>query len=253
MNNEEKPSHVDLFSGIGGFSLASHWAGFETIAFCEKDNWCQQVIRKHWPDVPIHGDIKSFPGELYRGADLLTGGFPCQPFAQCGKRKGKDDDRYLWPQMLKVINDIKPSWIVAENVPNIIKMALPTVIADLAKSGYESSVLLLPAHGVGAPHRRRRAYVVAKSFNSNRNGIGSYREEVYQNRQGCGPELQDEQERQLRPMVSSQVWERIDPRVLRVADGIPDRVDRLKGIGNAIVPQVAFEILNMIYQLIKKE
>lgn len=248
-------SHVDLFSGIGGFSLAAGWAGFETVAFCENDPWCQGIIRKHWPKVPIYGDVRNFPGRDYRGATLLTGGFPCQPFAQCGKRRGKKDDRYLWPAMLDVIKDVRPSWIVAENVTNIIRMALPAVIADLEKEGYRAAVLLLPAHGVGAPHRRRRAYVVAESLDPHPDCVGLHREKVHEHGKGDEAQLRHEQVGVPRPLVSEQVWERIDSGVLGVADGIPDRMDekdrrkRLKGLGNAIVPRVAYEILKAIVSI----
>ncbi len=251
MNNEGSLTHIDLFSGIGGFSLASHWAGFQTVAFCEKDNWCQQVLRKHWPEVPIHGDIRDFPGSLYRGATLLTGGFPCQPFSQCGKRRGKTDDRWLWDSMLEVIKDIRPNWCVLENVPNVIKMAFPTVIADLEKAGFRSAVFLLPAHGVGAPHRRRRAFVVAESLDPHPDSLRPHREKMHADCDCDGSEFRDQQERLFRQVVPASVWESIDPGVLGVADGLSEGVDkdrdkRLKGIGNAVVPQLIYQILKPI-------
>ena len=244
-------SHVDLFSGIGGFSLAADWAGFKTVAFCEKNEWCQSVLKKHWSEVPLYEDIRHFPGRDYRGATLLTGGFPCQPFSQCGKRRGKTDDRYLWPELRQVITDVHPSWIVCENVPNIISMALPTVVADLEKEGYEVAVFLLPAHGVGAPHRRRRAFVVAKSLDTNSHSLGSYREEMHQHGESHSFELRHQQVSVSGQVVPQQVWETIDPGVLRMANGVScgmdeDRKKRLIGLGNAIVPQLAYEVLKTI-------
>jgi DNA (cytosine-5)-methyltransferase 1 len=157
----EKPTHLDLFSGIGGFALAAGWAGFETVGFCDNEPYAQAVLKKHWPDVPIHGDIKALDGTAYRGVTLLTGGFPCQPFSNAGKRRGKDDDRYLWPQMLRVIQEARPAWIVGENVVGIIGLALDQVCSDLEACGYEVEPIIIPACGVDAPHRRNRVWVVA--------------------------------------------------------------------------------------------
>jgi len=157
----EKPTHLDLFSGIGGFALAAGWAGFETVGFCDNEPYAQAVLKKHWPNVPIHGDIKTLDGTAYRGVTLLTGGFPCQPFSNAGKRRGKDDDRYLWPQMLRVIQEARPDWIVGENVVGIIGLALDQVCSDLEAEGYEVEPIIIPACGVDAPHRRNRVWVVA--------------------------------------------------------------------------------------------
>jgi DNA (cytosine-5)-methyltransferase 1 len=113
--------HLDLFSGIGGFALAARWMNWETVQFVEIDKYCQKVLAKNFPNVPIHGDIKTFSGEPFRGTvDILTGGFPCQPFSHSGLRNGKDDDRYLWPQMLRVIKEVQPHYIVGENVSGLI-------------------------------------------------------------------------------------------------------------------------------------
>lgn len=152
--------HVDLFSGIGGFALAAKWAEIETIQFVEKDLFCQKVLEKNFPDVPIHSDIKDFhyTGEV----DLITGGFPCQPFSVAGKRKGKDDDRYLWPEMFRVIRECRPRWIIAENVPGIIPHLDP-ILKDLEREGYTWRAYLIPASAVGAPHKRERLWIVANA------------------------------------------------------------------------------------------
>lgn len=245
-------THIDLFSGIGGFALACRWAGVETIAFCEKDKWACQVLGRHWPSTPIHDDIRTFPADRYKGAWLVTGGFPCQPFAQCGKRRGTDDDRWLWPAMREIIETIKPRFVLCENVPGIVKMALPLVVSDLESIGYECVVLLIPAAGVGAPHRRRRVWIVAESLDTDSDGVGSHRKEMHKHGEIDGVELSYEQERDFGSLVQEQIWDSVDPRIRGMVDGIPHRVDRyrkerIKGVGNAIVPQVAYELVsNMI-------
>lgn len=154
-------THIDLFSGIGGFALAAHWAGFTTEVFCEQEPFCQSILQHHWPAVPIVSDIRDFDGRAYAGADLLTGGFPCQPFSCAGKRRGEADDRFLWPEMLRVIREVQPTWVVGENVAGIIGMALEGVLSDLEEAGYETQSFVLPACAVNAPHRRNRVWIVA--------------------------------------------------------------------------------------------
>ncbi len=146
--------HVDLFSGIGGFALAAKWAGFKTIQFVENNEFCQNVISKNFPGIPLHEDIKNF--EWNESVELLTGGFPCQPFSLAGKRNGTSDDRYLWPDFLRIIKQSKPNWIVAENVVWIVEMALDNILADLENEGYETQTVIIPACAANAPHRRDR-------------------------------------------------------------------------------------------------
>jgi DNA (cytosine-5)-methyltransferase 1 len=150
---------LDLFSGIGGFSLSGKWAGFETVQFVEKDLFCQKVLAKNFPGVPIHDDIKTF--HYSEQVDLLTGGFPCQPFSIAGKKKGINDDRYLWPEMLRIIRECEPNWIVAENVGGIVAMELDNIIDDLENQGYETQSYIIPACASGAPHKRDRLWIVA--------------------------------------------------------------------------------------------
>jgi len=163
----EQPTHLDLFSGIGGFALAAGWAGFKTIGFCEIEPYCQAVLKKHWPQVPIHSDIRKLQGKKYRGCSLLTGGFPCQPYSLAGKRRGKNDDRHLWPEMFRIIQEAEPSWIIGENVAGIIGMELERVLIDLESENYETQCFIIPACAVNAPHKRERIWIVA-----NRNGEG---------------------------------------------------------------------------------
>ncbi len=153
-------THLDLFSGIGGFALAAKWNGYRTVAFCDNEPYAQAVLKKHWPDVPCHQDIREVRGELYAGVTLLTGGFPCQPFSVAGKQRGKDDNRYLWPEMLRVIREAKPTWIIGENVAGIVNLALDQVCTDLEAEGYEVEPIIIPACAVDAPHRRDRVWIV---------------------------------------------------------------------------------------------
>ena len=158
--------HLDLFSGIGGFALAAQWVWgdeHEIISFCDNDKAAQVVLSKHWPGVPIHDDIKTLDATKWRGTiDLVTGGFPCQPFSCAGKRRGAADDRAIWPEMLRVIDECQPRWVLGENVPGIIGMELDRVLADLERAGYEARTLIVPACAVDAPHIRARVWIVAR-------------------------------------------------------------------------------------------
>ena len=155
---------LDLFSGIGGFSLGLESAGMETVAFCEQDTFCQKVLAHHWPTLPIHSDITELNGYEYRGSvELVCGGFPCQPFSVAGKQLGKEDDRALWPEMLRVIREVAPRWVIGENVSGIIPMELDQVLSDLEGEGYTCWTFVLPACAVDAHHRRDRVWIVAYS------------------------------------------------------------------------------------------
>lgn len=168
-------THLSLFSGIGGLDLAAEWAGFKTVLFCEQNPYCQKVLAKHWPGVPIIDDIRSVSRESVREpVTVVSGGFPCQPFSHAGKRGGTGDDRYLWPEMLRVIREIEPEWVVAENVPGLLSidsgMVFEAVLSDLEAAGYETLPLYYPAAGVGANHKRDRIFIVGNSKKLQRNG-----------------------------------------------------------------------------------
>ena len=158
---------LDLFSGIGGFSLAADKFGIETIAFVEKEPFCQKVLKKHWNDVPIIDDIRKIKGEDYDSATIVSGGFPCQPFSIAGKRKGQDDDRYLWDETIRVVAECKPRWFIGENVDGLVNiqdgMVLRQVQDDLEKEGFQVQCLVIPASGVGAWHQRKRVWIIAYS------------------------------------------------------------------------------------------
>jgi len=240
----EKPTHLDLFSGIGGFALAAGWAGFETVGFCEIEPYCQAVLKKHWPQVPIHRDIRGLGGGGQR-IDLLTGGFPCQPFSFAGKRRGKDDDRYLWQEMFRIIKETNPAWIIGENVAGIINLGLQETITNLEAFDYEVRVFDISALSIDAVHKRERIWIVANSNGKRQNlwqkTIDKKEKQRTQNIvEGCS----------FREILKEWQGWKSTPYICRSDDGIPNRMDRIKGLGNAIVPQVAYQIIKGIRELI---
>jgi DNA (cytosine-5)-methyltransferase 1 len=271
--------------------------GWDNVFQVEKDEFCQKVLAKNFPDTKRYGDIKEFEGKSYRGSvDILTGGFPCQPFSNAGKRKGTEDDRYLWPEMLRVIREIQPSFVVGENVRGLLNwskgLVFEQVQTDLENEGYEITPFLLPACGLNAPHRRDRVWFIANSRNhvysneldSRRNPRettagetvdkrkretslgeriwiesftgGSLAASAHSNQRRKGRMLEDgikEAERHFSPLNSwdfRRAWEDFPTQspVCRGDDGIPNRVDRIKGLGNAVVPQVVYQIFKAIEQ-----
>ena len=277
--------HMDLFSGIGGFALAASWVWgdeHEIVTFCEKEEFPRQVLKKHWPDVPCHTDIYTMNGGEYGTIDLVTGGFPCQPFSQAGKQKGVEDDRYLWPETLRIIQESRPRWFVGENVAGIINMALDEVLASLESAGYTSETFIIPACAVNAQHRRDRVWIVAHSecdgWGRRNNGdarrdggkiqiarpSAGEESEILADADSQRLQTQREQERVLEAEKQtcssfergsllggewySERWE-LESRICRMVDGVSNRVDRIRGLGNAIVPQVAAVIMSAIKEV----
>ena len=234
--------HVDLCSGIGGFSLGFEWAGLSRpVMFCDVEPWCRKVLAKHWPDVPIAEDVKELandPEGTIPECDILTAGYPCQPFSLASKdRKGTEDERHIWPYIRQIIAIRRPSWCVFENVRGHISNGLDAVISDLHAEKYTVIPMLLPAYCVGAIHERARVYIVA--YTNDRGG----------SLWGNGKLQQDEEvvrcrddKRERAPKFNTREWRQIKSRPFGVAHGIPNRVDRNTGLGNAIVPQVAMQI-----------
>lgn len=257
--------HLDLFSGIGGFSVASDQV-FRKVEhiFCDSDAFCQKILRRHWPESYIYGDIRALThADIERcldreaqidttewdeaqsqpcfGVDIVTGGFPCQPFSSVGLRRGPADDRYLWPEMFRLIQEVQPTWVIAENVYGLVTwndgMVLERVCTDLESEGYEVQPFIIPACAVNAPHRRDRIWFVANSRDERRQR--SFREKVQ--RQPIQP-----QETTGRAAEWARGWTIPKPHCVGVDDGVSDRLHRIKALGNAIVPQVAVEIMKAI-------
>ena len=234
----ERLTHIDLFSGIGGFSLAAGWAGFETIAFCENEEYCQKVLQKHWPDVPIIPDIRNFDGTKFRGATLLTGGFPCQDISISGYEHGLNGERSgLWRELLRAISEVRPKYAVVENVANLLAGGdgrwFGRVLGDLAEIGYDTEWHCVSASEVGAFHKRERVWIIAHTNPCNlrlqRIGPSSYWEGGVEQLEGLV------QDALLFSVPSGKCG--------GVVDGVSNRTHRLKALGNAIVPQVAYEII----------
>lgn len=242
---QHRLTHLDLFSGIGGFSLASNQAGFETVGFSEVDPYAIKVLKRHWPDVPNFGDIRTADLSSVGNVTVLTGGFPCQPWSLAGKRRGHDDDRHLWPAMRDAIAKVRPAWVIGENVPGIANMVLADILAELEGLGFQCQSFLIPACAVGAPHIRERVWIVAHSR------CGEQSEQRYTEQVFAKWHRAEESANQAGGSglyAGRRAWAS-DAGVLRMADGIPDRVDRLQGLGNAIVPQVALPFFDAIAAL----
>jgi len=271
---------LDLFSGIGGFSLAAEWVWgdeLEIVGFCEIEKYCQKVLQKNFTGVPIHEDITELDGNDFKDIDLITGGFPCQDISIAGKGEGITGKRSgLWFEMHRIIREVRPRYALIENVPILTIRGGTRVIADLAKISYDAEWTIIGADDVGAWHRRKRIWIVAypeclgQSERSDIKRIDIERKtsnksiKCYKTQpiaknvpdtdskrsQGLVKRSQEsrgyEQPIRFRSRARQRSWWNAEPDVGRVANGISNRVDRLKGLGNAIVPQVAYEIMKRI-------
>lgn len=224
--------HGSLFSGIGGFDLAAQWMGWENVFHCEIDTFCQKILQKHFKESKLFKNIHDFDGTPYKGTiDIISGGFPCQPFSVSGKRLGANDDRFLWPEMLRVIKEINPYWVVGENVTGINSMELENCCTDLENSGYEIQPFVISACCTGVDQDRKRTWIVA--YNTRRQQKEPHKREVLH--------IEKSQVDAYRPEPIS-VGGRAD-------NGFSKGMDECKRIGalaNAIVPQVAYEIFKAI-------
>jgi len=233
MREKATLSFGSLFAGIGGLDLGLERAGMTCAWQVEKDEFCRKVLTKHWPDVPKYGDIFDVGFTQLPPVDLVCGGFPCQPFSVAGKRQGAADERYLWPELARAVGETKPRWVLLENVPGLLAMAgeFGQVLSDLAALGFDAEWDCIPAAAVGAPHLRYRVFIVAYP-KGQRCGKGRERRP---SREPSG--LQDTKGA-LAYRWQGNPWA-TEPAVGRVANGVPSRVDRIKALGNAVVPQVA--------------
>jgi len=246
---------LDLFSGIGGFSLGLERAGMKTIAFCEIDPFCRKVLKKHWPDVPIFEDVRELRAEdITEPVDVICGGYPCQPFSLAGKRGGETDDRHLWPEYLRLIREIRPAWVIAENVVGHVSMGLDQVLFDLENEGYACWTFVIPACAVNAPHRRDRVWILGNTERGRLSRVARrWAGEKFKN--GCQDVADTNstgQQEQHPPCVAAtqghgarptdkergKAWWSTEPTICRVAYGVPNRVDRIRALGNSVVPQI---------------
>ena len=275
---------LDLFSGIGGFSLGMEATKrIKTIGFVEKDKFCQKVLQKNFSNIPIEEDIRNVKGSNY-AADIVSGGFPCQPFSVAGKRRGQDDDRYLWDETIRVVAETKPKWFVGENVEGIVNiqngLVLRQVQTDLEKEGFKVQCLIIPASGIGAWHQRKRVWIIANSKKLRNGGRSSERcgieERKFQQKEQKGSEVWSEVKRRssqnlwhtksprLKSSINRQgkkqfrgtnspgvqckkTWWEIESELCGVPNGVSyeldkDRANRVKSLGNSIVPQIAREL-----------
>lgn len=326
-------AHVDLCSGVGGFALGFEWAGLsKPVLFCDIEPWSRKVLAKHWPDVPIVEDVKELandPNGLVPDCDILTAGYPCQPWSVAGVRRGEEDDRHIWPEIFTIVQAKRPTWCVFENVSGHISLGLDQVLSDLESKGYAVQPFVVPACAVDAPHRRDRVWIIASHADSESEPDGTEHEQRLERANNVGhadssdiarhDEATDQGWRQQGlatgcedvadansdgrqqmshresgqasrggKQIHEQEWDAdsaqetyvfdadsvrcegsasqqvsgfrkesresvgtsadqphlwtVEPSVGRVAHGIPKRVDRLKGLGNAIVPQIAMQI-----------
>jgi DNA (cytosine-5)-methyltransferase 1 len=304
---------ISLFSGIGGLDLGFERAGMTCVAQVEKDPFCQKVLQKHWAHVPKFGDIRDVGKHNLPSADVIVGGFPCQPHSKAGKRRGKADDRNLWGEYLRIIDEIKPRIVVGENVPGIITTMLDEILSDLESRHYTCQAFIIPACAFDAPHRRDRVFIIAKNSHRNGSQVGEFEKPISERNiwnTGAGNEqwvyfqsnnpnsnsqrsLQGQFEKHANKSwkyaqrntstvrrdvanpsgarlqrheqqgTSSETarasrstterawnenWFEVATRLCRVDDGIPNRVDRLKSLGNSVVPQVAEYVGRSILQ-----
>jgi DNA (cytosine-5)-methyltransferase 1 len=327
--------HLDLFSGIGGFSLGLEaTGGFETVAFCDYEPFCQKVLRKHWEEVPIYKDVKELTYEKLKTdgidkIDIITGGYPCQPFSVAGKQKGEQDPRHVWPEMFRLIKELRPTWVIGENVSGHIKLGLDTVLENLESEGYSTRTFSISASSIGANHQRERVWIVAFSecnkhlrekskvngeekkveskyrqdnsatresvrtssiwetnnrhenvedsrshsggiqFTRDQESFGSRSFEASEwstntnkttrsskRTEAMADTNSERQQEQRRPQSVSKSrnefecssgeawneWWEVEPNVGRVVDGLPKRVDRLKSLGNSVIPHIPYYI-----------
>ena len=337
---DEEITVLDLFSGIGGFSLGLESAGpFRTVAFCEQDKFCRTVLRKHWPNVPIYDDVRTINTDGLGRIDIIVGGFPCQPWSQAGEQRGAEDDRDLWPEMARLVAELRAKYLIGENVRGFVNqpMGLQRSLSDLARIGYQAVPFVVPACAVDAPHRRDRVWIVAAKNDTDTDSERSHRKNVNEQREDEPAHGQECVARQVRPVLAGsgdaserrsasvahangesepdgtvdekpRSWQLVadadsergnwgaaecgpcrrefvtgngeavgdtnrsdcsgfnvsrfkgktrlaagsrwatEPSVGRVAHGVPRRVDRLKALGNAVVPQVVAQIGKAIVQ-----
>lgn len=247
-------THLSLFSGIGGLDLAAEAAGFTTVGQCEWAGYPTRVLEKHWPDVPRWRDIRTLTKESFhertglRTVDVVSGGFPCQPFSAAGKRRGREDDRYLWPEMLRVIKELRPAWVVGENVAGLIRLALDEILSGLSAAGYDVRAYSTEARDIGGLFKGQRIAIVAASNDRSSPVRGNREFSADGKTAGC----RNCDRRGTEKPYLRERWE-LESRPYGVAYGVPHRVDRLRCLGNAVVPQQFAPIFRAIAAVERRE
>lgn len=274
---------LELFAGIGGIALAEQMAGIEVAGLCEYADYPRTILQKHWPDVPLFKDVTKLDREELTNAgiepdsiDIVSGGFPCQPFSIAGHRKGTEDDRDLWPEMFRIIKQIWPTWVVGENVANFANMELDRTLSNLECAGYQARAFVLPACAVNAPHQRLRTFIVAHAdskryfYREPEKQPAEDRQSPFSNASTSSENVLADASSKRRQTSSHDEFRNIanwqskrqfstaggtpakwqpEPSVGRVADGVPNRLDRIKALGNAVVPQQILPIFETIIQI----
>ncbi|MEN2365892.1 DNA cytosine methyltransferase [Lacticaseibacillus paracasei] len=252
---------LELFAGIGGIALAEQMAGIKVAGLCEYADYPRAILQKHWPDVPLFKDVTKLDREELTNAgispdsiDIVSGGFPCQPFSIAGKRKGTEDDRDLWPEMFRIIKQIWPTWVVGENVANFANMELDRTLSDLEGAGYQARAFVLPALAVGAPHQRLRTFIVAHA--DSKRWVRVEKGEQGRCDWQSSPKLATEKGQTTRwnnardiLFTGARVLASTSRRIPRNDDGLSEGMDRLKALGNAVVPQQILPIFKAIVQI----
>ena len=249
-------THLSLFSGIGGLDIAAELAGFKTVGQCEWADFQTKVLEKHWPDVPRWRDIKTLTGDSFyertgqKTATIISGGFPCQPHSKAGKRKASADERDLWPEMRRVISEIRPEWVIGENVRGLLSSEngrfFGRILWDFSNMGYDIGWCCLRASEIGAIHNRERIGIIAHSREVRHMG---YESEI--NRMGRKQQTFND------TYSSVEAWQKqcnvFKPKLLRNVDGVPNWVDRIGALGNAVVPQQFYILFKAIADLMEGE
>jgi DNA (cytosine-5)-methyltransferase 1 len=233
-----------LFSGIGGLDLGLERAGMRVIWQSEIDSFACKVLKKHWPNVPNLGDIKEIDWNNCERPDVICGGYPCQPFSTAGKRQGTDDPRHLWPWVREAISELRPRYAIMENVRGHLTMGGLAVIGELASIGYDAEWRVVSAASVGANHRRDRLFIVAYPDSERLERSSRFQKG---NEESCRSNVFGSNTQRNKGWQGWEWWQS-EPELGRVAYGVPDRVDRLKGLGNAVVPQVAEVIGRLVME-----
>ena len=254
-----------LFAGIGGLDLGLERAGMECAWQVELDEFCQKVLTKHWPDVPKYGDIHDVGRHNLEAVDLICGGFPCQPVSLAGRRQAQADPRWLWPEFARVVDELRPRYVLVENVPGLYSAGGSKVLADLAAFGYDAEWDAIPAAALGAPYKRFRIFLVAYVIGTQAHQqygifdgpsrflgqpVGT-RQEAARQTNGMPSNYDPTRLAKVFRWTHSNWWS--EPNVGRLVCGVPARVDRLRALGNAVVPQVAEWVGRRILAAAQKE